>query len=284
MQLSSYHNKTIVLTTKHQKDVCIAPSFKDILNAKVTNCEVDTDELGTFSKERERQGSAKDCVKIKCLWGMQVAGCSYGIATEGSFGPHPYLPFVPGHHEIMCFHDAEKDFFLFETLFSINTNYKQMKTERESDLWKFSKAIFFPQHGLIIRPNVSESSTILFKGIQDIKTLMDKFKYCREVSLDGLVHVETDMRAYQNPMRQKVIAQLAEKLAKRLLFCCPACQTPGFGIVDVEKGLPCLRCYFATDLAKKEIWGCTRCNFCSEQPRADGLEFVTPKDCSYCNP
>lgn len=284
MNLSSYKNQAVVLTTKHGKQASIAPTFKKILEAETHVCSVDTDQLGTFSGEIERKGSAIECVKKKCCWGIEMTSIPYGVATEGSFGPHPSIPFIPGHHEIMCFYDKEKDFFLLESLFSMDTNYQQMTTNNENELVKFSEKAFFPEHGIIVRPNSEITSARLFKGLKDSSTLMEKFEYCCQISADGLAHIETDMRAHQNPKRQQIIGQLAQKLAQRLLSLCPECKTPGYGIIDSEKGLPCLACYFATDLAKKEIWGCVKCEYRAYQPRKDGLEFAPQKECAFCNP
>lgn len=47
----SYRNCEICLTTKHQKQQAIAPSFQKILSAHISTFEVDTDALGTFSGE-----------------------------------------------------------------------------------------------------------------------------------------------------------------------------------------------------------------------------------------
>lgn len=284
MNLSTYKNQAVVLTTKHGKQECIEPTFRKLLEAEIRVCSVDTDQLGTFSGDIERKDSAVECVKKKCCWGIEVTSIPYGVATEGSFGPHPSIPFIPGHHEIMGFYDKQKDFFLLESLFSMDTNYQQITTNSENELVKFSQKVFFPEHGIIVRPNSEITSALLFKGIKDTSTLMEKFEYCCQISADGLAHIETDMRAHQNPKRQQIIRQLAQKLAQRLLSLCPECKTPGYGIIDSEKGLPCLACYFATDLAKKEIWGCVKCKYRAYRARKDGLQFAPQKDCSFCNP
>lgn len=96
--------------------------------------------------------------------------------------------------------------------------------------------------------------------------------------------VLTTKHEKQNPLRQKVITYLADKLAHRLLSLCPSCQTPGFGMLATEPGLPCLSCYLQTELAKNEIWGCVKCDYKISRPRRDGISFAAAKDCAYCNP
>jgi hypothetical protein len=98
---SPYLGQRIVLTTKHEKSLAIAPPFQEILGANVSECPFDTDLLGTFSGEVERVGSALDCVRNKCERGLDLLGGDLGIASEGSFGPHPYVPFIPGGQEIL---------------------------------------------------------------------------------------------------------------------------------------------------------------------------------------
>lgn len=62
------------------------------------------------------------------------------------------------------------------------------------------------------------------------------------------------MRAHHNPTRMQVIEELADKLAQRLMTPCPACDMPGFGIVDIERGLPCRLCHLPTQSIYHDIY------------------------------
>lgn len=284
MLKSRYAGEKIALTTQHQKEKIIAPVFEEELHATIFLCQVDTDILGTFSGEIKRENSGISCVKKKCLWGIELSNLRYGIASEGSFGPHPVIPFFPGNQEILCFYDKQEDFFIIETYFTTETNYNRMISDNWDDIARFATSAFFPEHALILKPNISKDKSIIFKGICDLATLKKYFEACKVASSDQCVQIETDMRAHMNPFRQKTIKIVTEKLAHRLQQDCPKCQTAGWGKIGVEKGLPCIACYFRTELAKQEIWGCAKCDYKEYLPRADGVLFATQSECSFCNP
>ena len=97
-----YEGATFLLTTKHAKSLAIGPAIWRHLGASVLEHVADTDQLGTFSGEVAREGSALDCARRKCEWGLETLGpkAEYGLASEGSFGPHPAVPFMAGALEI----------------------------------------------------------------------------------------------------------------------------------------------------------------------------------------
>lgn len=279
---SVYEGKKIVLTTKHFKESAIEPVSKEYLGAGLLVLSVNTDQLGTFCGEIERPGAAQDVVKKKAEWGMNLAGADYGIATEASFGPHPAFPLVPAGHEIIHFIDKKRDFHLQLTDLTTNTNFDACTTDSEQELMSFANKIGFPSHGLILRPNVQKGEKTIYKGICKKRVLFDVFQSCRKNSDDGKVLVQTDMRAHMNPTRMQVIKDLSQALAKRLLSICPGCGCPGWGIAQVETGLPCQECNTPTALQKAQIYGCVKCDYkektAVEGPKADSW------NCNACNP
>ena len=148
----AYQNACFVITTKHAKSVAIAPAFSEHLGAGVMEYAVDTDMLGTFSGEIEREGNALECAKKKCEWSLKTLGAkvNYALASEGSFGPHPYIPFLPCDHEILYFIDRERDFHLHLTYMTEKTNYQMKELESFEELQKFAEAALFPSHALIL--------------------------------------------------------------------------------------------------------------------------------------
>ncbi len=92
----AYRDARVFLPTKHGKSTAIAQPFWDRLKANVVEHAVDTDLLGTFSGEVERAGSALQCAQRKCEWAFEQLGneAEYCVASEGSFGPHPFMPFT----------------------------------------------------------------------------------------------------------------------------------------------------------------------------------------------
>ncbi|AXK60918.1 DUF6671 family protein [Candidatus Chromulinivorax destructor] len=281
---SPYAQSSIVLTTKHEKSRAIAPSFLNILSAQVVECSLDTDQLGTFSGEIERKGSALDCAKIKCELGLNLTGSLYGLSSEGSFGPHPYIPFIPCNHEILYFIDRQRGFDIHLSLISEKTNYTMQSLDSIKSLDAFCKRALFPSHALIVSPDMSDNNDYLVKGITTKDDLYTAFDNAMKHSQNGKVLVQTDMRAHMNPSRMMVIQELAEQLSQRLLSVCIKCNCPGWGKVDVERGLECSWCGLETDLIKSEIYGCPQCDYQEKVIPFHKLRKADPGNCSYCNP
>ena len=103
-------------------------------------------------------------------------------------------------------------------------------------------------------------------------------------SADGLALVETDMRAHMNPTRMTAIRALAGRLAARLAALCPDCGAPGWGQVDLLRGLPCSSCNQPTQGVMAIIDGCNVCHHRETRPRPDGVTAASPASCDWCNP
>lgn len=277
--MAIYSGKVCVVASLHDKASAIGPSFKKVLGFEVETAAIDTDRLGTFTGEIERTLSPFDCVKEKCRLGLEYRQAKYGVASEATFGPHPEIPFLSSHHEILFFMDLERQFELNVSTISLETNFNKKRISTLEELNEFSEAAKFPSHALILK---SEGEGPLFKGIIDHKTLIESFEKAKAISKEKNVWVETDMRAHLNPSRMNVIARLADELANRLNTLCPGCETPGFGVIKREGGLECLECGAPTPLIAKKILGCPKCEHKKEVPiqsdRAD------PQFCMFCNP
>lgn len=279
-----YKGECIILTTKHAKGAAIFPVFEEILSAGVLEYTADTDSLGTFTGEVEREGNALECAKKKCEWGLEVTKADYGLASEGSFGPHPFLPFCPSDQEILYFIDRKRDFHLPVVHLTGKTNYLTKEISSLEELESFAETAQFPSHALIVRPNVWNNKSIIFKGIENASDLKQAFDESIKHSEDKKVWVETDMRAHYNPTRMEAIKEAAKKLANKLATNCPSCDCPGWGQVDIEKGLPCEWCGSETEMIKSAIYGCPKCDYKEAKPREDGLEKAEPGQCHVCNP
>ncbi len=281
-----YNNCCAILTTKHAKSLAIIPPFWNKLGMSILEYHLDTDQLGTFSGEIQRYGNALECVRRKCEIGLELAGknVEYGLASEGSFGPHPYIFLAPCDQEILYFIDRKIGFHLHLTHISEKTNYLMQSLDSLEELQKFAESAKFPSHALILRPNDKKDYTLIFKGITKDTDLIEAFRESKKHSSDGKVWVETDMRALYNPTRMEVIGELADKMAQRLATPCPNCNTPGWGKIRDEEGLECGWCFSETELIKTEIFGCVKCDYSESKTRADGLTRADPKYCPYCNP
>ena len=272
------------MTTKHGKQLALGPAFEEVLGARIVALALDTDRLGTFSGEIERVGTPVECARRKCEWGLEVGGGELGVASEGSFGPHPVVPFLGSGEEVLYFIDRKRDFQLHVRHSGLETNFRSATVDRLAELHAFAETAGFPGHALILRAAGPVAAGVLHKGLRTVKALEAAFAASREASAAGSVHVETDMRAHRNPTRMETIRALAGELARRLATPCPACAAPGWGRVGVERGLACAWCGAETGRVRREVLGCAKCAHRERRAPAHGLEKADPGDCPRCNP
>lgn len=276
-----FKNRTLVIATKHQKENVISPIIEDKLGVSCfTNKEFDTDLLGTFTGEIERELDPFSTVRKKCLLAMELSNCDLGIASEGSFGSHPSMFFAPADDELVIFIDKKNELEIIARELSTKTNLNGKYVNNELELLSFAKTALFPSHGLIIRKDKDENIDI-HKDIKKFKKLKSTFSVLLEKY--GSVYVETDMRAMNNPSRMKVIENATKKLVEKIMFSCPSCNTPGFGIVDFVKGLPCEQCNNPTQTTKYYINGCIKCDYKDKEENPE-KKFESPMFCDFCNP
>ncbi|MEB3275507.1 MAG: DUF6671 family protein [Cyanobacteriota bacterium] len=286
--LTLYAGRQICLTTRHGKQRALARPLAAGLGLELLVSDADTDRLGTFSGEIERQGDALQTCRSKALLGLDATGLSLGLASEGSFGPHPAVPLLAVGQELLLFIDRERGLEVVEQQLELRTNYSQITLEADGDPSPWLAQVGFPRHAVIARPAslpaADASAGLLFKGLSTPQQLQTALQACQDADPQGQVWLETDMRAHLNPTRMTSIRRLGFALVRRLRSRCPACGSPGWGLVETEPGLPCSWCGEATPLAASEIWGCPSCGERSRQPRHDGLTVADPGHCSWCNP
>lgn len=275
-----YQDHTILLASMHEKERTIAPPFAARLSCQVVVAEFNTDQFGTFTGEIARTLSPYQTCLLKARTAAEQHDYALALASEGSFGPHPASPFIPGAHELMILIDRERDWIIAEQLFSTKTNYAQTVIDKDKKLGDFLTRVGFPSHALIVQGK--NNPAVLAKGIRDLDSLQrclaEGFRQEKELVL------ATDMRAMMNPTRMEVIGELAEKLAQRIATPCPDCQVPGFGFKTTVGALPCADCAAPTAYYQQEVWGCIRCDYQEFRKRKDGLEMADPAYCDYCNP
>jgi hypothetical protein len=280
-----YKDRKAALSTMHGKQQAIGRTFNEILKISIQVPEkINTDELGTFSGEIEREGTPLETLRKKARMGMEELELSLGLASEGSFGPHRYLPMVAEDHEILLWIDDDRGIEVIEQEISVDTNFDAKTVSSWNDLKDFIEKVRFPSHALVVRPNSGFVPGFTFKGLKKPSDVKEAINRCASVSEDGLAHVETDMRAHMNPTRMKVISELAKRMVARLANLCPNCSCPGWGVVDVVRGLPCEECGLKTKQIAQEVYGCTSCDFRKTAPHQDGVTKSSPTYCDWCNP
>jgi len=274
---SFYQGKTFILTTMHGKSQAVAPIFQKELGVQVVEVNLNTDLLGTFTGDIPRIGSPLKCVQKKCEWGLEKTGHPWGLSSEGSFGPHPLVPFLSQSHEILYFIDKDQGFHLYVEQKSLDINYQEKKISTLEDLFSFAQSMGFPEQGIIVR-----TKSLWYKDFFTRQDLEKAFQECLQTG--EALWVETDMRAHRNPRRMETIREISVKMAARLLNTCPMCECPGWGIIRSNPGLPCEGCKAPTPLFREDVWGCPLCQHEISRPRSDGPRYADPGQCSFCNP
>jgi hypothetical protein len=268
------------LATLHGKERAVAPALAR-LGLAITVVPVDTDALGTFTGEVERALPPRETVVAKARLGMAASGLPVGLASEASFGPHPALPFVAVHEELLAFVDDTRGITHVERYVTTRTNFGHVDVADATAARDFLRRARFPGHAVIVRP-VGAAGPIV-KGVADPAVLAQAVAAARVASPAGLARVETDMRAHHNPRRLVALRRLARQLATRLATPCPRCGEPGFGPVDVERGLPCADCGTPTAAVRADVLGCL-CGGCRVLESRPGLGVADPAVCPECNP
>ena len=277
-----FQGRKVIIATKHQKESVIAPILEKELGVTCFTDETfDTDILGTFTGEVERELDPISTAREKCLRAMKLNNCNLGIASEGSFGPHPTMFFINADDVFLIFIDTLNNLEVIVRELSTSTNFNGRQIQSEKELLEFAEDIGFPEHGLILRKSKDENTEIR-KGITDIESLKKSFGQLHAKYKS--VYAETDMRAMYNPTRMEVIKKATEKLVQKIKSACPQCQIPGFGITDVKKGLECSLCGLPTNSILSYIYACQHCQFTKEEMYPSKKTTEDPMYCDYCNP
>ena len=277
-----YFGKRALLTSKHRKLSLFQEAFGEKLNLRVDELPLDTDLLGTFSGEVERAAPPLQTAIKKAELGLDATGLSIGLASEGSIGADPLIPWIQSDYELAVFVDRERELIISESYKSNEIVAATITVRPGDDLSSFLVKADFPHHGLIVRTFTKDLSKS-HKGIHDFATLQEAIESIAKLSPTQQVVIESDFRAMHSPSRQRNIATVATRLATRVATQCPECNTPGWGRVDYLKGVECRECGDENpDAIKAELLGCSRCDY-----RAPGKflrELLDAAQCAFCNP
>jgi hypothetical protein len=277
-----YAGRRVAFLTQHGKEQVVAPILQPGLGCVIEHVTgFDTDQLGTFTRELARPGSQLDAARRKARKGMELSGLSLGLASEGSFGPDPFSGMFPWNLELLVWLDDSLGIEVVSmTQGAARSSHLQSGDWAEVEA--FAARMAFPSHQLVLRPQ-SLDDPRLHKGIADAGRLKACFDECLAQSSNRQVFIEVDLRAFANPSRMKHIEQAAHDLVQRIRSCCPACETPGYGVTERLPGLPCSGCGLPTTSYRAEVWSCLRCNYQSQKARTDRTH-TDPGHCEYCNP
>jgi len=271
------------LLTKHKKEIVIKPTLE-----KRTGCKVqvfssfDTDVFGTFTGEIERAGTQIETARLKAEKAIELSGFDIGLSSEGSFGPHPSIPFVPFNMEIVMLVDRREELRIWGEYSGYNTNYRHDKVVSSDEAFKFAQMVGFPEHFLVIKPGKAEYNESI-KGICDYDKLDEAVQWAIARSPEKSALIETDMRAHANPTRMSNILKATENLIQKIDSVCIKCGMPGFWVIEKKQGLPCEICGSSTSEILSEIWLCQKCGQREEMLFPKG-KLASAARCNYCNP
>ena len=277
-----FKNRTLLVATMHEKEKVLAPVFEEALGVTcVVAKDFDTDVLGTFTGEVNREDDPITTLRKKCNLAMKMYACDLVIGSEGSFGPHPSLYFVHANDELVLFIDKKNNLEIFARELTTDTNFNGAEVSSESELLEFATKAKFPSHALILRKS-KDLFTHITKGITDVEFLKKTFHDL--INNFGIAYVETDMRAMYNPTRMTVIEKAAQKLVDKINSNCPQCSHPGFSVTEVKPGLSCNLCGSTTRSTLSYIFTCQKCSYNKEQMYPHNKTLEDPMFCDYCNP
>ncbi len=278
-------NRVGVLATKHHKEKVIAPILKQELGIQViVPPDFDTDLFGTFTREVERAGNQLAAARLKAEKALAVTGETLAFASEGTFSPHPAVPFIACNREVVILLDTANELEIVGQEFSTETNYSHKVIKSVPEAEAFAEQVGFPEHGLVVIVDALSRNAEIIKGITSKDQLLEAVTFALNNSPDGKAHIETDMRALYNPTRMKNIAKATHDLIRNISHLCPKCSCPGFELIKRKKGLRCACCNLPTELTLALIYQCRKCDFTEETLFPDGLEKSDPSHCIYCNP
>jgi hypothetical protein len=272
-----YKGIEAIITTQHHKEELVAQALAP-LGIKVIHHKFDTDLLGTFSGEIPRALSQRETALKKARIGMAAQRAKFGIASEGSVGADPLVPFINSAIEALAWIDDLHGIEIVE--YERGTEVIAVKTEVSSPnaLGDFLERADFPNHALICY-STSEKGAI-YKGLRDFAALEEALQ---EITKRGSAVVESDLRAHMSPSRSEVIKRCAQRLANRLSRQCNECGAPGFGTTSNLYGLNCEECgELVAKAIRGELESCAKCS--NKQEKLNGRAKASAAQCEGCNP
>ncbi len=276
-----YAGLSAALLTQHGKEHQLAPALGSLGIQVMRVGHIDTDTLGTFTREVARAGSQLEAARRKAWLAAEGAGTRLGLGSEGAFTTDPHTGLIPWNIEMIALIDRERGIEIVGVAESEATNVGQRWITSRDALHRFAAKHGFPSHGLVLAERPLDGDTrgmAMVKGITDAEQLD---AVATPWLAQGGVWVETDLRAHLNPTRRKVISAAAADLTHRLASLCPACGSPGWARVRAIPGRVCASCGSPTSLPRAWRWGCVACAHTLEEPID---ELADPSRCDWCNP
>jgi hypothetical protein len=277
-----WQGRTVAFGTMHGKERLVAPILEERLGVTLLVPEgFDSDRFGTFTREVERAGSQLEAARAKARAAMAATGADLGLASEGSFNPDPHVPFLTRAQELIVLIDSVQGLELIGHHATTDITARGQFISTVDEALTLAKAWGFPEQGVLFRNSPTTTKNIE-KDFPSLSALEAALTSRLRRPFTRRLHLETDLRAHQNPSRQAAIIAATQRLAEVALTPCPQCSTPGFSVTDVRTGLPCGWCGNPTERVRAEALTCQKCHHSEE--RATATTTADPADCQFCNP
>ena len=143
----------------------------------------------------------------------------------------------------------------------------------------YAAMIGFPNQGILVHAQ-RDDRVVTNKTLSSTAELAHLLETCLHAGMT--LTVLPDHRAHRSPARAERIRALCQQMARRLATPCPACATPGYGLVEVARGVPCALCGEATSAIAADIYGCQACDERDRRPHS--RVTADPASCDQCNP
>lgn len=281
--LEDWKNRACVLATMHSKEKVISPIFFEELEMRpIVPKDFNTDRFGTFTRDTPRAGNQLEAARNKALAAMEHTGMDLALASEGSFGSHPSIPFLPSNLEIVVLLDKKNGLEIVGRHRTSGIKVSGQEVCTSAEALSVAQTWGFPNQGVIVRLS-EKSNRYIHKEITTVAELEQISKKLLSGLFTKSIFIETDMRAHRCPTRLKSIEEATRDLVKNCLSLCLKCRTPGFVVTEAIKGLPCRGCGLPTELAAELIYSCQKCHYTESRILA-GTEMADPGQCERCNP
>ncbi len=281
---SPFKGRKLVVATMHGKERVIAPLLEEHLGVKVVvPQDFDSDRFGTFTREVKRAGNQLEAARAKARVAMENTGTDLAVASEGSFGAHPSLPFIDSNLELVLLLDALHGYEIRGHHRTTETNLDECVVTNVEEARAFARKIGFPEHGIIVRTGKRWPWGI-HKEIRTEEALVAQVDRMLKRPFVKRVFLETDMRAHKNPTRMRAIEKATEDLLQHVNARCSRCHAPGFHVTNIERGLPCAVCALPTDMPLYEMYQCDTCGHTEKTQVTQYGNVADPKYCGRCNP